>query len=195
MMINLLVCLFLVGVSGEQRLADISGKYSSAEGIRWRIRSVVYSDIFDEADTTYMDFSYSPPDTFSLAGDKEKILGIGDTLWVLSTRHRQVQKKNVEDTVMPAEFILKWKDNYNLDGSVEKGSNIVFKLSGKEDVKPANLEITADVKNRIKSISYMDTKGDQVTLYIQRERLSRPEKHELFYLKIPTGYDFIDLTQ
>lgn len=195
MKINLLIALLLIGISDEEKLSDLSERYSSAEGIQWRIRSVVYSDIFDEADTTYLDFSYSPPDTFSLIGDKEKILGIADTLWVLSTRHHQVQKKNVEDTVMPADLILNWKDNYDLDSVSEEDSNISFELSGKEGVKPSKLRISADKRNRIESIEYPDTKGDQVTLTIQREKLSRPKKHELFYLNIPKGYDFIDLTK
>lgn len=191
-----LVLLLAVGIiPGEEQLNEISERYAAAEGIQWQIRSVVYSDVFDDADTTFIDFSYSPPDTFSLIGDREKIMGIGDTLWVLSTHHRQVQKKNVEDAVMPADFILSWRYNYDLDSVIDEGSNTRFDLTGKEDIKPKNIEITANNKMKIEAISYLDTKGDRVTLTIKKEKLSRPRGYDLFFRNIPDDFDFIDLTR
>lgn len=195
MNISLSIILLFAGLSGDRLLSDVSDRYSSAKGIQWHIRSVVNSEIFDEADTTDIKFSYSPPDTFSLVGENEKICGIGDTLWVLSARHRQLQKKMVEGNSMPAAFILNWRDDYDLDSFKTVGSNTIFNLKGKESVKPKDLIIIVGGKKRINSISYPDTKGDRVTLTIRREKLDRPGKHDLFFLNIPEGYEFIDLTQ
>ena len=145
--------------------------------------------------TTILEYLYSPPDTFSLVGDNEKIIGFGDTLWVMSARHKQVHKKNTTGISMPAEFILSWKENYDLDGFSKDGSQTTFFLLGKEGVTPSDLRLTIDKKKRIKTIVYYDTKGDLVTLSIEGEKLKRPPKYDLFYLHIPDDYDFIDLTE
>ncbi|MEE9553763.1 MAG: hypothetical protein V3W18_05645 [candidate division Zixibacteria bacterium] len=191
----LFVLAVFISSSGDDILVETSGKYLSAEGIQWRIESVVYSEIFDEADTTILEYLYSPPDTFSLVGDMEKIIGLGDTLWVMSARHRQVHKKTIAGIVMPAEYILNWKENYDLDGFSKNDSRTSFYLLGKESVNPSELTLTIDKKKRIKTIAYKDTKGDLVTLTIKREKLKRPQKYDLFFLSIPDGYDFIDLTE
>ncbi len=185
----------LFGSSGEKLLNDISEKYASADGIQWQIRSVVYSEIFEEAETTYVEFAYAPPDTFSMTSDLEKIAGIGDTLWVMSVRHRQVQKKSMGGAQMPFDFILNWKDSYDLEGYSNDGSKMIFDLAGKEDVIPGRLIIAVDRKMRIKEISYTDSKGDDVMLTIRREKLKRPQKIDFFFLDIPDNFDFIDLTE
>ena len=185
----------LFGSSGEKLLNDISEKYASADGIQWQIRSVVYSEIFEEAETTYVEFAYAPPDTFSMTSDLEKIAGIGDTLWVMSVRHRQVQKKSMAGAQMPFDFILNWKDSYDLESYSNDSSNIIFDLAGKEDVIPGRLAIAVDRKMRIKGISYTDSKGDDVMLTIRRQKLERPQKIDFFFLDIPDNFDFIDLTE
>lgn len=185
----------LTSVTGEELLTRVTHRYSSAEGIQWSLQSVVRSDIFDESDTTQVELAYSPPDTFALISAKEKIMGIGDTLWVLSERHKQVQKKDVTGTVMPADFILTWKDDYNLERHEKNGSFVDFYLSAKEGINPPNLLLTTDSRDRIRSISYPDAKGDIVTLTVEKEKLKRPEKYDLFFMKIPEGYEFIDLTE
>ena len=191
----LAIFMSLIGLTGEAALTEASDKYSSAQGIQWKIQSVVFSEIFEEADTTILEYLYSPPDTFSLIGDQEKIMGIGDTLWVMSERHKQVHKKNTDGSTMPIDFILNWNDNYDLVDFTKDGSNTAFFMRGKENIKPSDLIILIDKKTRIKSISYTDTSGDLVTLSIKDEKLERPRKFNLFYLEIPNGYDFIDLTE
>ncbi len=185
----------LFGSSGEKLLNDISEKYASADGIQWQIRSVVYSEIFEEAETTYVEFGYAPPDTFSMTSDLEKIVAIGDTLWVMSMRHRQVQKKPMARVLMPFEFILNWKDSYDLQSYYDDGSCMVFDLAGKEDVIPGRLVIAVDRKMKIKEISYTDSKGDDVMLTIKRQKLKRPREIDFFFLHIPDDFDFIDLTE
>ena len=185
----------LFGSSGEKLLADISEKYSSCDGIQWQIRSVVYSEIFEEAETTTVNLAFAPPDTFSMTSDLEKIVGIGDTIWVMSVRHRQVQKKSMAGVQLPFDFILNWKDSYDLDGYSNDGSVMVFDLVGKADVIPERLIIAADRKMKIKEISYTDSKGDDVMLSIRREKLKRPGNIDLFFLDIPDDFDFIDVTE
>jgi predicted protein tyrosine phosphatase len=195
MILVFLIPALLINVSGEELLSEVSERYAAADGIQWRLRSVVYSEIFEESDTTYIEFSYAPPDTFSLVSDKEKILGVADTLWVMSSRHHQVQKKNIAGTVMPAEFIFSWKDDYDLDGYSRDESSTTFELTGKEGIEPSDLTLVIDRKKKIKMISYFDSKGDKVTLAVKREGLDRPVKFDLFFLDIPEEYDFIDLTE
>jgi outer membrane lipoprotein-sorting protein len=187
--------IIVFGTSGEKLLDDISERYASAEGIQWQIRSIVYSEIFDEAETTFVELAYAPPDTFSMTSDLEKIVGIGDTLWVMSIRHRQVQKKSMAGAQLPINYILNWKHNYDLGGYSNDESEIVFDLEGMEGVIPETLAITADRKMNIKEISYTDSKGDDVVLTIRRQKLKRPGEIDLFFLNIPDGFDFIDVTE
>ena len=182
MIFALTLSAIIFGSSGEQLLDSISEKYASADGIQWQIRSVVYSEIFEEAETTFVEFAYAPPDTFSMTSDLEKIVGVSDTLWVMSVRHRQIQKKSMAGTQLPFNFILNWEDSYNLEGHSNDGSRIIFDLAAREDVIPERLEITADRKMKIKEISYTDSKGDDVTLTIMRERLEYPRKIDFFFL-------------
>lgn len=195
-MIELLSIIVLIsGIPEEKILSDISQRYATAEGIQWEVQSVVYSDIFEEAETTMVKFAFAPPDTISVTDKQEKIVGIGDTLWVLSVRHRQVQKKSMAGYTSPFEFILNWSDSYDLDGYTTDGRTRRFKLVGKEDVIPDKLVVSADQNDRIRSIVYVDSKGDEVTLTILKEKLKRPGKIDLFYQNIPDDYDLIDLTE
>ncbi len=195
MIVALILFAIFFGSSGEKLLSEVSEKYASAKGIQWQIRSVVYSEIFEEAETTYVEFAYARPDTFSMISDQEKIAGIGDTLWVMSFRHRQVQKKSMAGVQLPFDFILNWKDSYDLEGYLNDGSKMIFDLIGKEDVIPERLKIAADRKLNIKEISYTDSKGDDVILTIRREKLERPGEFDFFFLHIPDDFDFIDVTE
>ncbi len=191
----LFMTVVISGLPEEKLLGHISERYASAEGIQWDVQSVVYSDVFEEAETTSVKFVYSSPDTISVTGEQEKILGIGDTLWVMSVRHRQVQKKSIAGYLSPFEFILNWDKSYDLNGYTTDGETRKFKLVGKDDVIPERLVVSADPDDRIKSIVYVDSKGDEVTLTILGEKLSRPPKIDLFFLNIPDDYDLIDLTE
>lgn len=193
---NLLVAILLLSGSADSGLLEkISQRYSSAEGIQWKIESVVYSDIFEEYDTTLIDFRYFPPDTFSIISDLEKIAGIGDTIWVMSNRHKQIQKKLTDGSVMPYNFILTWDYNYAISDYHKNGDFSRFKLVSLGDVVPDSLLLIADSKNRIRKVQYLDSKGDEVTMRFKDEKLERPSNFEKFYEKPPEGYEFIDLTE
>jgi outer membrane lipoprotein-sorting protein len=192
---TLALFVILFNSSGEKLLDDISKEYASADGFQWQIRSVVYSEIFEEAETTFVEIGYAPPDTFSMISELEKIIGIGDTLWVMSARHRQVQKKPMAGLMMPFEFVLNWKDSYDLDSCFNDGSGMIFDLAGKEDVIPEKLMIAVDGKMKVRKISYTDSKGDDVVLTVRRQKLERPRNIDFFYLHIPDDFDFIDLTE
>ncbi len=187
--------LIMANSSGEELLDSISTRYSSAAGIQWQVRSVVYSEIFEEADTSLVRFMYSPPDTFSLVSDREKIIGIGDTLWVLSERHRQIQKKTMDSALLPYNFIINWSQSYDIESYSREGSENRFDLRSKESISPDYLVLSADKKQRIRSISYVDSKGDEVTMSFLEEQLNRPDKFDFFFQQIPDGFEFIDLTE
>lgn len=194
MIIPILLSLLVADSSGVTLLNDISQRYSSAPGIQWEIQSVVYSEIFEDSDTSLIDFEYFPPDTFSISSEQEKVGGIGDTIWVLSKRHKQIQKKLADSSVMPYNFILNWEDNYMLEEYSKNGNYSQFKLKSYGEVSPEDLLLITDSRNRIRKVQYHDSKGDQVTMIFKHEKLKRPSKFDSFYTSVPEGYDFIDLT-
>jgi outer membrane lipoprotein-sorting protein len=195
-MIRLIIAsLILSSGNATDLLDEISQRYSSAEGIQWEIESVIYSEIFEEYDTTMIDFEYFPPDTFSISSDLEKIAGIGDTIWVMSERHKQVQKKLTDGSVMPYNFILTWDYNYAISDYRKKDDYNRFKLVSLGNVVPDSLLLITDGKNRIRRVQYLDSKGDQVTMSFKDENLKRPPDFVKFYEDPPKGFEFIDLTE
>lgn len=195
MICNILLSVILLGSTDAELLDEISLRYSSAEGIQWKIESVVYSEIFEEYDTASIEFNFFPPDTFSISSELEKIAGIGDTIWVMSKRHKQIQKKLTDGSVMPYNFILNWDDNYAVTERRKNGDYSMFKLEGLGSVIPEYLMLISDGKNRIRKVQYLDSKGDEVTMRFKKEKLKRPSKFDRFYEDIPERYEFIDLIE
>jgi hypothetical protein len=191
----ILLITVIIGVQGENLLDDVSKRYSQSEGIQWEIESIVYSDIFEEADTSFINFRYSSPDTFSLTSENELIIGIGDTLWVKSMRHKQIQKKIMDSSMLPYNFIINWRKSYKLIENEKSDENYIFKLQAIPGYSPEKMIIKSDNNQRILNLFYVDTKGDEVTMTIIDETLNRPSGFNLFYKDIPDDYDYIDLIE
>jgi hypothetical protein len=190
-----LLAMLIGTLPGEEMLSRIAGRYSAAVGIQWSLQSDVHSSIFDETESTPMQFNFNPPDTFYFRSDQEEIIGIADTLWVLSKRHKQIQKRMTGAYVVPSELVTDWSSRYELQEYSEKRETISFELDGKPGVSPTHIRITADRDFRVKKIFYRDSSGDDVTLTVKKERLSRSGNLNLFYDDVPKGYRLIDLTQ
>jgi len=195
MTVIMLLATLLVISQGEEMLNRMADRYSRAGGIQWNMQSEVHSQVFDETEKTPMHFLFNPPDTFYFKSEQEEIIGIADTLWVLSKRHQQIQKKTTSAYVMPSELITKWAERYELEEYSEKKGIIDFHLIGKEGTSPSRLKITADKEFRVKRIFYKDSSGDDVTLTVKKENLERTGDLNLFYVNIPKGYKLIDLTE
>jgi hypothetical protein len=198
-MVSLILSILIVSqaslTKGEDILNQMANSYSAAGGVQWSIRSETYSQIFEETTSATLQFYFNPPDTFYYAGDSEQVLGISDTIWVLSKVHKQIQKKLNESNLMPTDFIITWDQRYNLVSYATKGNSKVFNLEGKEGISPANVNLTLNSQNRITEISYKDISGDDVTLTITKEKLKSYPKIDLFYLQVPRGYQLIDLIE
>jgi outer membrane lipoprotein-sorting protein len=195
LMLSVLIASQTSGADGGEILNQMANRYSSANGIQWTIQSQTYSQIFEETTSAALQFYFNPPDTFYYAGDSEQVLGIADTIWILSRVHKQVQKKLNDSYLMPTDFIITWDQRYALDNYAAKGDLTVFDLSGKGDVSPANVKLAIDKQNRIREISYKDISDDDITLTIAKEKLKRYSGIDLFYLHIPKGYKLIDLIE
>jgi hypothetical protein len=190
-----LLAMLMATLPGEEMLNRIAGRYSAAAGIQWSLQSDVHSSVFDETESTPMQFNFNPPDTFYFRSDQEEIIGIADTLWVLSKRHKQIQKRMTGAYVVPSELITNWSSRYELREYLEKRETISIELDGKPGVSPSHIRITAGKNFRIRKIFYRDSSGDDVTLTVKKERLSRSGNSNLFFNDVPEGYRLIDLTQ
>src|SRR4030067_25861 len=152
------------------------------------MQSSVHSPAFDETETTPVEFAFNTPDTFYFKSPQEEILGIADTIWVMSKRHKQIQKKMTEAYVMPADLIINWHERYDIEGySVKKGVN-EFELAGHDGVRPTALRLTVSKDDRIQKIYYEDSSGNDVTLKIKSEKLLRAPRLNLFHQRVPKGY-------
>jgi outer membrane lipoprotein-sorting protein len=195
MMIALILTMIFVTSPGEDILDKMTSHYSKADGIQWTMKSASYSSIFDETENTVVEFDYNPPDTFYFKGPNEETIGIADTIWTMSKKHHQIQKSLSEDNPMPTDFILNWKARYDLVGNSASDNGMEFNLKAHEGVTPPELKFDIDKFNHLISLYYKDASGNDVTLTVTKERLSRVKNIKPFYKNIPSGFKLIDLTQ
>jgi len=198
-MLPILIPLALLNLTadphGDELLSKMAQRYSAAEGIQWTMQSSVHSPAFDETETTPVEFTFNAPDTFYFKSPQEEVLGIADTIWVMSKRHKQIQKKLTEAYVMPADLIINWHDRYEIEGYAVQKTGNEFELAGHEGVMPSALRLTVGKDDRIQKIYYKDSSGNDVTLKIKSEKLVRAPRLNLFHHKVPKGYRIIDLTE
>jgi hypothetical protein len=193
-MIYLLIVSLIALSPGETALNKMADRYAAAPAIQWSMESKVISTVFDETETTPVEFIFNAPDTFYFKSGQEEVLGVADTIWVMSKRHKQIQKKLSSAYVMPSDLIIGWSERYQLDDfSVENNMN-VFILTGNEGVSPKDVRLTTGQNNHLNSIYYKDSVGNDVTLTVKKEKLTRSHDINLFYKNIPQGYKLIDLT-
>lgn len=195
MIAALILNLLLTGSPGSELLDRMADRYSHADGIQWTMQSTVFSPVFREAENTLVEFYFNPPDTFYFESDKEEIIGVADTIWILSQRHRQIQKKLMEGFVMPARLIIDWDARYNLESLTKKDGYNEFQLKAHEGITPPDIALRIDKNDKIKSLYYKDSSGNDVTLTIKKEKLLRSKSINFFYVNIPSGYKLIDLTE
>ena len=193
-MIQYILISLLISVPGETALNKMADRYASAPAIQWSMESKVYSSVFDETEVTPVEFTFNAPDTFYFKSDQEEVLGIADTIWVMSKRHKQIQKKLSSAYVMPSDLIIGWQERYDLDDYSSKGELHEFILTGKEDVNPRDVRLTTKMNNHLNSIYYKDSVGNDVTLTVKKEKLARATNINFFFKNIPKGYKLIDLT-
>jgi hypothetical protein len=191
----LLLSMLILSLPGEDMLNQMAARYSKAPGIQWSMTSEVYSPSFNETEITQVEFTMNPPDTFYFKNGQEEILGIADTIWVMSMKHQQVQKKLSDSYLTPSDLILKWNARYNLENYETKGGTSEFDLVGHEGITPSNVNLTIDRNKKIKSIYYKDTTDNEVTLTIKREKLTRSKNINPLNIKVPKGFKLIDLTE
>jgi hypothetical protein len=180
---------------GEELLNKMADRFSHAEGIIWVIESQTYSPVFEDTTKETIGFTFNPPDTFCYASDSEQVVGVADTIWVLSKKHKQIQKKLAESFLKPTDFFIGWKDRYILKDYHKNGDMGLVHLEGKEGVTPSDVRLKLEMDGQIYQIFYKDISGDEVTLRIAKQRLVRSPKINLFYEHIPKGYKLVDLTE
>jgi hypothetical protein len=193
-MIKFLILSLIISNPGESVLNKMADKYAAAPGIQWSMESKVFSPVFDETETTPVEFAFNAPDTFYFKSNQEEVLGIADTVWVMSKRHKQIQKKLSAAYVMPSDIIIGWSERYDLDDYSSKNDLNMFVLTGKDGVSPSDVRLTTKVNNHLNSIFYKDSVGNDVTLTVKKEKLARSADINFFFKNIPKGYKLIDLT-
>lgn len=194
-MVTLIVVAIIALNPSPNLLNQTTERYSRAVGFQWVMESTVKSPAFDETETTPVEFIYGSPDTFYYKSANEEVIGVADTVWIMSKKHHQIQKKLMEEYTNPADFIFKWNKRYDLIGSSESKNEVEFNLKGHNGINPPDLKLTIDNKARLRKLSYTDSSGNDVVLVIKNERLLRAKKINVFYENPPSGYKLIDLTE
>jgi len=109
----ILTLLVAATTTGADLLNRMAERYSQASGFQWTLQSEVYSSVFEETETTPVEFAFNSPDTFYFKSEHEEVIGIADTVWIMSKRHKQIQKKISTAYIMPSDLIIGWSDRYS----------------------------------------------------------------------------------
>jgi len=187
--------LFLINTPGDDLLNKTANRYARADGIQWSMESVVYSPVFEETETTPVQFNFNSPDTFYFKSPNEEVLGIADTVWVLSKKHKQIQKKLSDSYTSPIDLIVKWNSRYDLQSYRKDKDGASFNLVGHEGISPREVMIVTGKKGQLKKISYKDSSDNNVTMNVKKERLARSLSIDYFYNDVPKDYRLIDMTE
>jgi len=195
-LINSITIIFIALTSPvDVDLQKATNRYASAPGIQWEITSIIHSDIFEESDTSKINLIYNPADSFYMKSDSETLIGLGDTLWIISDKHKQVQKRILTDYARPIDFIMNWNSNYDIDSAIVRGDNRQFYLTGRPGATPSNVVLFTNKNGKLRRITYKDSAGSLINLIIEKEKLRNYSKTNIFELKSPPGYKQIDLTE
>jgi len=71
---------------------SVAKRYADHENLYWRINQINISPIFDEPETTIVEFYFSRPENLFVKTDQQEILSKGDTIWTYLLK--QYRKSN-----------------------------------------------------------------------------------------------------
>ena len=118
--------------------APLLKHYSTRTVIFWKIRQINISPVFDEPESTVIDFYFEKPGKLYVAAPEQDIFIKGDTLWTYLIADKQVQKRTGGQAFNPFNFIDSTQSSYKV---VQAEKRKVILKAKTEGLEPDSLAI------------------------------------------------------
>lgn len=169
----------------------VTDHYLARESIYWKISQVTISPIFDEPETSLVEFYFEKPNKLYLSSLDQKIFAIEDTIWTYLIKHNQIQKSLGGTIFNPFDFIDTSQSVYRV---VESDKNHIILKSNDEALEPDSLLIEFEKGGLISSVIYLDTNENEVILHFIEESFDKAIPRDNFLVNMPEGVEIIDIS-
>ena len=168
----------------------LKNHYNNQQMIYCNIRQITVSPIFDEPETTIVQFYFEKPQSLFIETPRQHIYAKSDTIWTYIIEHQQIQKKLGGYVFNPFDFVDDTQTYYRVANT---NNNKVTLKSVEADAEPDSLEIHYNIDGTIERIEYLDINDNLVVYEIMEESFSKSIPEDNFLLKTPDGVKIIDL--
>jgi len=170
--------------------AVLISRYSHKASIFWKIRQVTISPIFDEPETTSVDFFINNHDSLYISTPQKQIFGIADTLWTYLPKHKQIQKHPGSQVINPLAFIDSSQSLYRV---LSANDQMVILKSIDENSEPDSVAIHYGKDGAIDRAEYLDANQNKVVMEFLDESFAKSIPRDNFMNNPPPGVELIDL--
>ena len=180
-----------VVISYTAELPDpLKNHYNNQQMIYWNIRQITVSPIFDEPETTIVQFYFEKPHSLFIETSRQHIYAKSDTIWTYIIEHQQIQKKLGGYVFNPFDFVDDTQTYYRV---VNTNNKKVTLKSVEVNAEPDSLEIQYNIDGVIERIKYLDINDNLVVYEIIDESFSKPIPEDNFLINVPDGVKIVDL--
>jgi len=164
-------------------------RYCNRELIYWNIRQVTISPIFDEPETTVVQFYFQKPHRLYVEAPGRFILAEGDTVWSYLIEHKQIQKNIGGYIFNPFDFIDSAQTFYRVLFADSQKINL---KSVDESTEPDSLAIYFNKDGAISRVEHLDINNNRVVYEILEESFTKNIPEDNFLSNTPEGVEIID---
>lgn len=184
--------LFPIVTSHTAEFPDpLQNRYCNRELIYWNIRQVTISPIFDEPETTVVQFYFQKPHRLYIEAPGRYVLAEGDTIWTYLIDHKQIQK-NIDGYVFnPFDFIDSAQTFYRV---IFADSQKIDLKSVDESTEPDSLAIYFNKDGAISRVEHLDINDNRVMYEILEELFTKKIPDDNFLSNTPKGVEIIDIS-
>jgi outer membrane lipoprotein-sorting protein len=170
----------------------IKGRYDGKNTIYWKIRQISVSPLFDQPETTAIEFYIQKPDKMYITMLNKMVYAKGDTIWVYLPEQKQVQKQIGDHVFNPFDLVDNSQKYYKV---ISSGKNSIHLKSIDETNEPESLDVGYLSDGRLSSASYFDINGTRVILEFAKESFVNKIPAKVFLKNLPKDVQVIDLNE
>jgi outer membrane lipoprotein-sorting protein len=191
LMIMFIILLSVVLTYSTEFPASVKKYYSDKQTVYWEIRQISISPIFDEPETSLVEFYFQQPHRIFIVTLDKHIYYRSDTLWSYLINHKQIQRSIGEHFFNPFDFIDSTQTYYQVVAD-EGGTMTLINID--ESMEPDSLQVRYNESGKIIGVAYQDVNDNRVIFEFLKESFLKTIPDDNFLNNIPEGVEIIDLS-
>jgi outer membrane lipoprotein-sorting protein len=192
LMIPALLALSVITAYADNFPVSVCERYGDKNLMYWKIRQITISPVFDEPETTDVQFYFEKPHDLFIDTRAQQVYARADTIWTYLVKHNQIQKRCSGYILNPFDFIDSAQTFYII---VSTQKNKITMKSIDELMEPDSLEIRHEKDGGITRIEYLDVNNNLVIFEILDESFKKHIPENNFLAKPPEGVEIIDIDE